>query len=155
VSEHYVYEGEYYVGMKHGWGRIDYNDGSSYIGNFKYDKCYGKGQFVDARGTIYSGNYFDNDDARGTITYWDKRFVGWWWDNIPTVGEMVYDNGEWYIGQLNKDGVWNGYGKLIQKSCTITGYWENDQYIGSVSINWKNSGTYDLDLIDDYVCVNY
>lgn len=55
-----VYEGEWDMGVRHGFGRISYKDGSFYRGDFVRDQMWGKGVYVGADGSQYDGEWRAN-----------------------------------------------------------------------------------------------
>ncbi len=55
-----VYEGEWDMGVRHGFGRISYKDGSYYRGDFVRDQMWGKGVYVGADGSQYDGEWRAN-----------------------------------------------------------------------------------------------
>ncbi len=50
-----TYEGEWYLGMKDGFGVQKWLNGSKYEGEWKEDKSNGKGKLIHANGDVYEG----------------------------------------------------------------------------------------------------
>ena len=93
-----TYEGEYYKGVKDGYGALIYADGSKYDGEWKNDSACGKGKWLNNRGDVYEGDLI-NDKANG-------------------VGKYTYANGFTYEGQWLDD-KFHGKGKEIWVDGTI------------------------------------
>lgn len=87
-----IYQGELVSGLKHGWGNLCYSDSSTYVGNFRYDKCSGWGKRTYADGSVYIGQWKENQRS-GIGTYYvnGKVFCGIWeGDSIPN--ENIVNN---------------------------------------------------------------
>lgn len=87
-----VYEGYWKNNNRKGKGKLNFNDGSYYIGNFDFDNMHGKGVYYYSNGDMYKGEFLNG--------------------MIEGYGEH-YDNNDCIIYEGNfLDGVYNGYGKL-------------------------------------------
>jgi hypothetical protein len=56
-----VYTGQWISGRRHGNGRIDYPDGSSYEGNWENDQMHGNGKYIDNDGIEWDGIFVNNN----------------------------------------------------------------------------------------------
>lgn len=74
-------------------GTVTLNDGSTYVGQLKYDVPWGKGTQTFSNGNKYTGQ-FKNGQMEGK-------------------GKFTWANGEWYVGDF-EDGAPNGKGKLYK-----------------------------------------
>ena len=50
-----TYKGQYYQGLKSGFGELTTTKGEGYIGEFQNDLKHGKGRLVFANGDLYEG----------------------------------------------------------------------------------------------------
>ncbi|MCF0106000.1 MAG: hypothetical protein HUJ53_04510, partial [Holdemanella sp.] len=90
----YVYEGQLVNGMRHGYGRMEFRDGSIYEGKFEKDYFQGYGIYRFADGSIYDG-FFKNGNMHGK-------------------GKLYYAKGSYYEGDFVDNmregmGVYKGY----------------------------------------------
>lgn len=94
-----------------GYGTYVFQNGSKYIGNFKYDTYSGKGTFFFNNGDKYVGNFRDGMfDGRGTYIFSldGRKYVGAFSNNsFNGKGTLYYATGE-----------------------TKTGIWKNNEYVG-------------------------
>ena len=59
-NEGEIYEGDFYKGKITGYGKYLYKDKSQYVGQFLDGKMHGKGEITYSNGTKFIGNYVDN-----------------------------------------------------------------------------------------------
>lgn len=126
-----TYDGEYYRGVKDGYGTLVYADGSKYIGEWKNDSANGKGKWLNNRGDVYEGELVnDKANGYGKYTYangftyegeWvDDKFHGkgkeTWVDGTIVVctythgnkegkGEIKFVDGSFYKGDFKNDAI--------------------------------------------------
>jgi len=132
-------------------GKITFDDGSKYVGEWKDDKQHGQGTYTFGPNTEWAGDKYvgefkdDKRNGQGTYTYADGgKYVGEFKDgNSNGQGTSTYANGKKYVGEF-KDNKWNGQG-------TFT--WPNgDKYVGEFKDDKKN-GQGALTTADGYVYV--
>lgn len=83
------YKGQVKNGMKHGYGKCTFYDGSYYEGSWKNDKRNGEGQMYDTRaGTTIIAN-FKNDYVDGNCRF-------------------IYANGDRFVGTCKKNKRYTG-----------------------------------------------
>ena len=159
-EETFAYAGTLRSGMKHGWGRIRWNDDSLYTGNWEWgvrigygrqnwpegyvyigeyrdSKRHGWGRMVGASGSIYIGNYVADKRTGHGVQSWPNGevyvgdFVG---NNRTGQGVYTWANGDVYIGDFI-DNSRNGKGMYV---------WANgDVYVGDfVDNNRTGQGVY-------------
>ncbi len=64
------YEGEFLNGVRHGKGKMIYEDGSWYEGQWNMDLRNGQGMFTYTNGNSYSGQWtLDKEDGIGFYRY--------------------------------------------------------------------------------------
>merc|ERR1712194_307370 len=102
-SEH---GGEWQDDFKHGSGQERwFNDGSSYIGNYKFGKKEDLGKYSWADGSYYEGN-FSQDNIEGQGAYFSHAcaFRGAFKDNVKHgYGRYEWSDGRVYEGQFDTD----------------------------------------------------
>jgi len=105
-----IYEGGFFNGKRHGFGRLTYPDGLEYEGDFKDNRQEGYGTYIFPDGRRYVGQFnAGKRNGHGTLTSPDGRM---------------------YTGQW-KDGMITGYGTLTSPDGTIkTGRWLDGVFLG-------------------------
>ena len=108
----HIYKGDFYNGMRHGIGK-DYRNNSKYDGEFKKDKKCGKGKIVFDSGDTYEGEFSDNKFNGYGHYIWSKngheykgnylngKFHG---DGFYRWGKNEYYNGEYVNGVKEGEG---------------------------------------------------
>lgn len=114
AEQYYIFEGFYsgYLadGIPHGTGRIEYDDGIVYDGDWVYGNYEGSGTLSWPEGDRYTGEFKDG------------FFHG--------EGTYFWPNGDRYIGHW-MDSRFHGYGTYIwADGSRQAGQWENDEFIG-------------------------
>ena len=115
------YSGEVRNDLAHGFGKIEFKDGSSYEGGFLFDEYHGEGKFI----------------------FSDEGFVeGKWTNGLFYEGVRIFVNGDKYEGEFLtiKDGgrqfqvFMHGKGKLYryEEGKWFSGYWKDDDLEESV-----------------------
>lgn len=140
--------------------RIEYSNGSVYVGDTYKGIPQGRGTYTWKSGDKYVGT-FENGVKEGYGTYYwadGTKYEGYWKNNkIEGYGEKYYKNGNKYSGTW-KDGDFNGNGIFVwaggdryegaylngERSGYGTYYWKNkDKYVGYWEHNKRNgNGTY-------------
>jgi antitoxin component YwqK of YwqJK toxin-antitoxin module len=139
-----IYIGEFVKNKRSGYGELSYSFGLTYKGNFVSNEISGQGDFYDNKtlGKIASGIWktektkegdliFINSDNYLICNYVSKDlYYGQSYNRLPNSnGIMKYSNGDIYNGEW-KDGVKEGFGKLVTAKSEDIGYWEKGNYIG-------------------------
>jgi len=111
-------------GHFHGQGRLTFLNGDMYEGNFEVDKRDGFGCYKWKDGRQYRGEFSDNKrHGQGTFLYpnddiYEGAFVH---GKREGYGRFVFHNGSVYEGEW-KDGLYHGRGRLVDASGkTISG----------------------------------
>lgn len=98
-----TYKGQFFNGERHGLGTLIWQDGSVYKGQFRNDKCHGKGFLVHAEGDAYQGSWSE-DRAHGYGYYIDSNGTSyegdWRLDAQHGYGEEKWENGRVYKGNF-------------------------------------------------------
>lgn len=142
-----TYDGEWINNKKHGRGIMIYKNMDTYDGSWENDMMDGYGTYKTIHNEIYSGcwkNGFKNGNGR--ITYSNGDSYDGFWMNNTRHGKGRYEkkNGEMYVGEWNNNEK-NGEGKyLTVNGNRYDGVWKNnvfwDGYITELKFN--NGDTY-------------
>ncbi|WP_372367721.1 protein kinase [Candidatus Uabimicrobium sp. HlEnr_7] len=149
-----IYEGEWYDGLPHGQGTLEWINGDKYQGEIKNGKRSGRGHMVLSCNSEYLGQWKDNQkhgwgtytwgnaDAKKTEDKYTGQFHN---DVISGHGTLLFANGNKYTGEFH-NGERTGHGafrwtngeKYVGefRNANITGqgmyFWQNgDEYVGS------------------------
>jgi len=147
------YEGDFKDGKINGLGVLYYENGDTYIGNWKNQVRQGKGRFRFVSGNEYLGEFERNQmQGYGTMTYSNgNRYEGEWVANQPYgKGTFELANGNKYVGYF-VDGKFEGQGTMyygdgsyyqggwkanqrhgegaliLDDGRRLTGWWEEDE----------------------------
>lgn len=105
-----VYEGEWRIEMRDGYGKQKWPDGSRYEGHWENDKANGFGKLYHADGDIYEGDWKE-DKANGKGTYMHAngaKYQGDWKDDKQHgLGIETWPDGAIYEG-IYSEGKKNG-----------------------------------------------
>ena len=135
----------------HGYGRMNYDDGGWYEGNWSHGKAEGPGkQFVPGMGTLegyYTDDLFDGDFTitfengvifRGRITRGtfdrDGGLTG------VSEGELLFTAGGRYRGGVNHFFAMDGTGTFTEGGASYTGTWKNGRLTGRVTAKYPDGG---------------
>ncbi|MBQ4584799.1 MAG: hypothetical protein IJA82_01170 [Clostridia bacterium] len=123
-----VYEGEWKNDMRHGKGKILWENGDTYEGEWKNDEPCGKGKLTSPNGDVCEG-YFENDIPRGKV-------------------KVTYNNGDTYEGEVGECGGYFGQGTLIQEGVVYQGQWTDCENATKVTCTRPNGKVEKGDVID-------
>ena len=145
-ADNRLYIGEWYSGIKHGYGLLTQKNGDQYEGSFVNDKYNGKGTYYNHNGDRYVGEWKD-DVLHGLCTVYRKdgsHSTAMWENGKQTVQlpeevladsdvkihTINYGSGDKYVGEY-KDGKRNGYGTYcFSIGAKYIGHWKDDKYNG-------------------------
>ncbi|CAH8616450.1 unnamed protein product [Heterobilharzia americana] len=123
------YIGQFMLGERHGYGRMNYADGSIYEGDWSHNLQQGQGKYIGADGSKYTGGFIANK-RNGAGCLWSHAFAYWgyWRDNLyDGMGVLKIIDGTTYEGEFSS-GKPNGQGKLTHKTNLLPSYegsWKN------------------------------
>ena len=135
-----VYDGDWCYGKIHGWGRMEYANGSVYEGQFVGGQRHGDGTMFYESGNRYDGLWFENSKSTTGKMFWKdsmQSYEGNWLNDQPDgLGEYIWlqNNSKnavltnRYHGNF-KNGKRNGVGVYF--------YSNGSKYIGNWSENLK------------------
>lgn len=135
-----TYEGQWILGQFVGTGKMVYSNNNVYQGEWKENLYNGAGIMKYASGNIYDGNW-NMGEASGRGKFMDRQnntFEGTFERGVPTVGRLVYDNGDFCEGIFKSSNIENL--RYLSDSCSIyygscdKHFTEYDEYfIGKIS----------------------
>lgn len=138
------YTGYLLNNLRHGYGKIVWNDNSAYEGDWFEDNAHGKGIFYHNTGEIYDGEWkYSKANGKGIYILPDgTKYQGDWKDDYQEgLGIETYNDGTIYIGNF-KNGEKEGYGKIsISNGNYYEGEWKNNHIHGKGKYHWKLSNT--------------
>ena len=68
------YEGQFFYGLRHGWGKITFKDGAIYEGEWSFGHAEGTGTFQYMAGEVYKGGMLHNlKHGIGITTHLNKK----------------------------------------------------------------------------------
>ena len=141
-----LYEGKY-----HGQGSSKRHDnGTTYEGEWKYNKPNGQGTLITKKGSKYVGEWKDNKrNGQGTQTSASgKKFVGVFKDNKRHgKGTITWPDGSYFAGVF-KDNKAHGKGKFLQLRNKLIKYgnYKNGKLNGKAIVISKASSISSLGL---------
>lgn len=132
-TENQVHQCEVVNGMGEEKGKFIFEDGSVYIGDWKYKKMHGKGTLRYSSGDVYRGDFFkgrkhgQGNLSRANGDMYEGQFNN---DIIQGLGKYIYADGDFYNGQW-KEWVFDGKGTMTYKNGEIyIGQFRNGQKHG-------------------------
>ena len=127
------YEGEYFNGKPNGKGIFIWADGDKYDGMWRHGVFHGQGKKESKDGTTYDGEWRDGlPHGKGDLKWSDgSRYDGQWRDGQPNgEGTKYHTDGSQYHGSW-VDGEATGHGmkeNFISK-CIFTGEWVRNELV--------------------------
>jgi len=174
-----VYSGQYWEGMKHGFGVQEWPDGATYTGQWRNNKAWGLGKFEHPGLDFYIGHWQDNAAwGFGLYVKNGERWYEGFWENDHKEGEcfegrdagngttLIYQgfysksvkvwwgihswpDGSYYAGDFCNNLI-NGYGKYSWKDGReYIGQWYACKMCGWGKFTWCDGRTYIGQYADD------
>ena len=141
------YIGEIKNGLRHGKGKMIYNNGNIYEGNWLNDLFDGKGNYLHKKyGQYTSGDWENGYLIRGQIIFFkgvmgEEKYIGdvvysFFGYPVPHgTGAYFYMNGDKYVGEF-VDYKKEGKGTFTwANGDSYCGYWQDDEYHGKGILN--------------------
>ena len=145
------FEGEFISGKKEGKGKLIYNNGTEYVGNFKNNKPDGYGQLTQENGEVYQGEWKEGKiNGHGTRFHKNgDKYIGNYVDNIRNgYGIYIFSNGNTYEGNWVK-GKANGKGIFkYNNGNEYEGEFKNNLIEGKGKLMLKNGDIYEGNFIN-------
>ncbi len=141
-----TYTGAMIGGTPDGYGKIVYDDGSSYDGYWKNGQYHGKGTRVWETGDSYTGDWVNYIRTGYGVYKWPGggSYDGYWLnDQFHGKGTRVWDNGSTYTGDwVNGFRCGEGTMKWTDNNSYYTGGWKDDMQNGQGTLTWSNGDSY-------------
>ena len=141
------YIGEIKNGLRHGKGKMIYNNGNIYEGNWLNDLFDGKGNYLHKKyGQNTSGDWENGYLIRGQIIFFkgvmgEEKYIGeviysFFGYPVPHgMGAYFYMNGDKYVGEF-VDYKKEGKGTFTwANGDSYCGFWQDDEYHGNGILN--------------------
>ncbi len=85
-----IYNEQWQNGTPHGQDRVEYDDGSTYVGSFVAGQRSGRGTWIHPDGAQYEGQWRDgSQNGRGSLTYPDGRWVEGEWRGGARIDDFI------------------------------------------------------------------
>jgi hypothetical protein len=121
------------AGRRHGTGKMVYNTGDEYEGEWLQDQRHGKGAFAYTNGDVYTGEWKDDKrNGHGRCTFANGNLYEGQWsgDQMSGQGHLEYATGEVYDGEFT-NGMRDGEGTCVYSSKHVyRGHWVADKRDG-------------------------
>jgi hypothetical protein len=131
-------------GLPHGKGKMNYESGRIYDGNWLQGHWNGRGNLLNPNGDTYDGEFvFDARQGHG-VYKWDNGdvYIGSFsQDKRHGQGRFDFHNGNVYEGEF-VDGMFDGYGKYTFNEGYYEGDWKLGRYDGQGELQYKDGGKY-------------
>ena len=131
-------------GLPDGPGKMDYESGRIYEGEWKIGQWHGRGKLLNPNGDIYTGEfYLDARHGQG-VYQWDNGDVytgSFLSDKRHGAGHFSFHNGNWYKGEFC-DGMFEGFGRYEFQGGYYEGDWKEGRYDGSGELQYGSGGKY-------------
>jgi hypothetical protein len=128
-----------------------YEDGSKYVGEFRYGKPHGHGKYIMSEEVFYEGEFENGQiQGQGVHTYNDEGEKGKYIGEFKRgsrhgKGKFIWDDGSSYEGEY-KAGDRHGHGKFIfSNNAFYEGEFENNKIHGKGKYTWPNGSSCDGD----------
>lgn len=142
-----IYDGEWKKGLMHGKGRMTFNNGSVYEGEWEYNLMHGKGVCAYENGDIYEGEFKNSTKyGKGVYTYTDGGVHDGEYVNELKHGKgvYIYPNGGDVLKCEWKDNKRHGNSTLTLKNGTVTEInYVNGKREGPFIIKYNDGSVYE------------
>jgi hypothetical protein len=126
-----TYTGSLRMGVQHGWGKMIWDDGSHYEGDWDNGLCHGEGTYTWADGNVYTGSFvYGFLQGKGALTWanGDNYTGSWEKDEMHGEGTFTWADGDTYVGQFQHN-------------------WEHGQGV----MTWNDGTVYEGEFADGYM----
>lgn len=141
-----IYTGPVKEGVRHGEGRLDWDNGDNYVGHFENGLRSGHGVMTEEKNKRkYEGSWkMSQRSGHGTQTFGNGDvYIGDFAnDKFHGKGELVTKSGK-YEGEF-RDGLRHGFGVMaFKQSCRYEGQWVKGRMEGKGLYIWADSRRYE------------
>lgn len=140
-----TYTGYMVTGTPHGQGKMVWDNGNVYEGNWKDGLINGQGKMVWNNGDLYEGNWKDGQyNGQGKVQWSNGDVYEGEWQNglYHGQGKLRWKDGNTYEGAF-QNGSANGYGVMHWRTdnCSYAGEWVNWQMHGYGTFTYADGTT--------------
>jgi hypothetical protein len=131
-------------GLPHGQGKMDYESGRIYDGEWVSGQWHGKGKLLNPNGDSYEGEFFFDARHGQGVYRWDNGDVytgSFMSDKRHGKGKFSFHNGNIYEGEFC-DGMFEGFGRYEFADGYYEGDWKEGRYNGAGELTYANGGRY-------------
>lgn len=131
-------------GLPHGAGKMEYDSGRVFEGDWVSGQWHGKGKLRNPNGDSYDGEFFFDARHGQGIYRWDNEdvYVGTFTsDRRHGIGKFSFHNGNVYSGEFC-DGMFEGFGRYDFSGGSYEGDWKEGRYDGSGELLYATGGKY-------------
>ncbi|KAL8168346.1 hypothetical protein V2J09_009845 [Rumex salicifolius] len=139
------YNGDFFRGLPHGYGKYTWSDKTVYVGDWELGKMTGNGKMIWPSGSVYegefSGGYFH---GKGDFKCPNKYtyFGSWRMNTLHGFGKKDYLNSDSYEGSW-KEGAREGSGKYVWRNGNYyIGTWKEGFMFGRGVMKWTNGDVF-------------
>ncbi len=130
--------------LPHGFGRMKYENGREYEGDWKGGRWHGFGRWINPNHDIYEGTFvYDARHGSGTYTWKNgNKYSGdFFEDKRQGKGTFNFANGNTYVGDF-VNGVFEGKGKYTFGDGFYEGEWAEGRYHGLGYLLFSDNSSY-------------
>lgn len=129
-------------GLPHGEGKMEYESGRVYDGEWMSGQWHGKGNLLNPNGDSYDGEFFFDARHGQGVYRWDNGdvYVGSFSsDKRHGMGKFSFHNGNVYNGEFC-DGMFEGFGRYEFADGYYEGDWKEGRYDGTGELMYAATG---------------
>lgn len=130
--------------LPHGFGKMKYDNGRGYEGNWKGGRWHGFGRWVNPNEDTYEGSFvYDARHGSGTYTWKNgNQYIGdFYEDKRQGKGTFNFANGNTYVGDF-VNGVFEGNGRYSFGDGFYEGEWTGGRYHGQGFLLFSDNSSY-------------
>jgi hypothetical protein len=131
-------------GLPHGVGKMEYESGRVFDGDWVSGQWHGQGKLLNPNGDSYDGEFFFDARHGQGVYRWDNGdvYVGSFSsDKRHGKGKFSFHNGNVYTGEFC-DGMFEGFGRYDFEGGYYEGDWKEGRYDGSGELLYATGGKY-------------
>lgn len=141
-----TYSGQILVdeGLPHGKGKMTYDSGRVYSGDWVGGQWHGQGKLLNPNGDTYEGDFVLDARHGEGIYRWDNGDVysgSFLQDKRQGKGRFDFHNGNVYEGEF-VDGMFEGHGLYKSEIGEYEGEWKRGRYDGKGELRYADGGKY-------------
>jgi hypothetical protein len=132
------------TGLPHGFGKMKYENGRHYEGNWKGGRWHGYGRWINPNQDIYEGTFvYDARHGSGTYTWKNGNIYSgdFYEDKRQGKGTFNFANGNTFVGDF-VNGVFEGNGRYTFGDGFYEGEWSEGRYHGQGFLLFSDGSSY-------------